>query len=104
MLHQRGCDGVILWRRVKDTVLKTIIAMQAKVKENLRKHVKYRRNCYEMLEFKFLLDRNMKPWLLKVRQPKLECLSGVQVRQTLQVAMGMGMAGMKICLWETARM
>lgn len=57
---------------VLDIILETIKSVEAKINQNNRKH------CMELFGYDFILDQDMKPWLIEVNtNPCLEESSGL---------------------------
>lgn len=58
----------LLWSRIYDLIIKTIIAVEEKILNAQKKHCTHKTNCFEILGFDVLIDSDLKPWLLEVNQ------------------------------------
>lgn len=56
----------LLWSRIYDLIIKTILCGENYVVTNMKKSGCHRTNCYELLGFDVLIDSDLKPWLLEV--------------------------------------
>ena len=56
----------LLWSRIYDVVIKTILLGESSVQAGMRKNGMHRTNCYELLGFDIIIDSDLKPWLLEV--------------------------------------
>jgi tubulin polyglutamylase TTLL5 len=65
-LEKTGADTELLWSRVYDLVIKTIIAAEAKVVPQVRTLGLHRSNCFDLFGFDVLIDNTLKPWLMEV--------------------------------------
>lgn len=57
-LHQNNIDDRLLWAKVTNIVILTLLVQAPQVPKE--------RNCYELYGFDILIDENLKPWLLEV--------------------------------------
>lgn len=75
-LESAGIDMSLLWSRIYDVIIKTIISGEHYVNAGIKKLNLHRSNCFEILGVDILLDSDMKPWLVEVNlSPSLACES-----------------------------
>ncbi|KAI1885015.1 hypothetical protein AGOR_G00215830 [Albula goreensis] len=65
-LGTRGVNTIMIWEKIKDIVIKTIIAADPYVNTLVKMHVRSPYSCHELFGFDVMLDENLKPWLLEV--------------------------------------
>lgn len=64
----------LLWARIYDVILKSIISGEHYVLAAIKKNQLHRNNCFEVFGYDILLDSELKPWLLEVNlSPSLAC-------------------------------
>lgn len=66
----------LLWSRIYDVILKSIISGEHYVTGAIKKLQLHRNNCFEVFGYDILIDSELKPWLLEVNlSPSLACES-----------------------------
>ncbi|XP_035986808.1 tubulin polyglutamylase TTLL4 [Fundulus heteroclitus] len=79
-LGSKGINTTLIWEKIKDIVIKTIIASEPYVNNLLQMHVKTPHSCHELFGFDIMLDENLKPWILEVNiSPSLHSNSALDV-------------------------
>lgn len=77
-LHQSNLDDRLLWARVTNIIILTLLIQAPQVPKE--------KNCYELYGFDILIDDNLKPWLLEVNfSPALgtDCQIDVLVKKPM---------------------
>jgi len=64
-MEKAGHDSEALWRRIKQMVVKMVLAVETKFVYRARKYVQYRGNCFELLGLDVLIDQELRPWLIE---------------------------------------
>ncbi|XP_069388592.1 tubulin monoglutamylase TTLL4 isoform X2 [Paralichthys olivaceus] len=93
-LGSKGVNTTLIWEKIKDIVIKTIIASEPYVNSLLKMHVKTPYSCHELFGFDIMLDENLKPWILEVNiSPSLHsntaldvAIKGQMIRDLLNLA------------------
>ncbi|XP_061089419.1 tubulin polyglutamylase TTLL4 [Conger conger] len=65
-LGSRGVNTNLIWEKIKDIVIKTIIAADPYVNTLVKMHVRSPYSCHELFGFDIMLDEHLWPWLLEV--------------------------------------
>ncbi|XP_075385423.1 tubulin monoglutamylase TTLL4 [Tenrec ecaudatus] len=79
-LNQKGINSDVIWEKIKDVVVKTIISSEPYVTSLLKMYVRRPYNCHELFGFDIMLDEKLKPWVLEVNiSPSLHSNSPLDV-------------------------
>jgi tubulin polyglutamylase TTLL5 len=80
-LAEQKINFSLIWQKIKDIIIKTLISAESKMVSALKMHVPYRNNCFELLGFDILIDDNLSPWLLEVNlSPSLNTDSDLDLK------------------------
>jgi len=75
-----GLDSKPVWEKIKDMVIKTMISAEHVMWPLARTNLASQYNCYELFGFDFLLDADLKPWLIEVNiSPSLHSSSSLDL-------------------------
>lgn len=93
-LGSKGVNTTLIWEKIKDIVIKTIIASEPYVNSLMKLHVRAPYSCHELFGFDIMLDENLKPWILEVNiSPSLHSntaldvsIKGQMIRDLLNLA------------------
>ncbi|XP_021256131.1 tubulin polyglutamylase TTLL4 isoform X2 [Numida meleagris] len=79
-LTQKGVNSEAIWEKIKDIVIKTVIASEPYVNSLVKMYVRRPYCCHELFGFDIMLDENLKPWILEVNiSPSLHSNSPLDV-------------------------
>ncbi|XP_069083243.1 tubulin monoglutamylase TTLL4 isoform X2 [Pleurodeles waltl] len=65
-LNEKGISSDKIWEKIKDIVIKTIIASEPYVNSFAKMYLRRPYCCHELFGFDIMLDENLKPWILEV--------------------------------------
>ena len=65
-LKADGIDCNLLWSKIYDVIIKSLLSIEEATKTQLKKNAIGRNNCFELFGYDILLDNFMNPWLLEV--------------------------------------
>lgn len=65
-LNEKGVSSDKIWEKIKDIVIKTIIASDPYVNSLAKMYLRRPYCCHELFGFDIMLDENLKPWILEV--------------------------------------
>lgn len=93
-LGSKGVNTSLLWEKIKDIVIKTVIASEPYVNSLMKVNVRSSYSCHELFGFDIMLDENLKPWILEVNiSPSLHsntaldvAVKGQMIRDLLNLA------------------
>ncbi|XP_038577230.1 tubulin polyglutamylase TTLL4 [Micropterus salmoides] len=93
-LGSKGVNTTLIWEKIKDIVIKTIIASEPYVNSLLKMHLRTPYSCHELFGFDIMLDEKLKPWILEVNiSPSLHSntaldvsIKGQMIRDLLNLA------------------
>ena len=73
-------DYDVVWAKIKDIVVKTLMCAESKMNTLVKMHVPDRRICYELFGFDIMLDASHQPWLIEVNTgPSLSAPSSLDM-------------------------
>ena len=74
-LEEQGVDSEVLFERIGDIVVKTMISIEPQVLAAMEMFVKYPENCFQLFGFDIIVEaKTEKPWLIEVNLgPSLTC-------------------------------
>jgi len=65
-LREHGVDDKLLWDRIHDIVIKSIISVEPAVRAASAMYQQCKNNCFELFGFDVLIEDNLRPWLIEV--------------------------------------
>lgn len=79
-LEGKGVNTSLIWEKIKDIVIKTVIASEPYVYTLLKTNVRAAYSCHELFGFDIMLDEKLKPWILEVNvSPSLHSHTALDV-------------------------
>lgn len=79
-LGSKGVNTTLIWEKIKDIVIKTVIASEPYVNSLLKMHLRTPYSCHELFGFDIMLDEKLKPWILEVNiSPSLHSNTALDV-------------------------
>jgi|TARA_B110001450_G_C17598072_1_gene471714 tubulin polyglutamylase TTLL5 len=79
-LEGMGIDNDLLWSKIYDVIIKSLLAVDGLVQQQLKKS-NSKNNCFELFGFDVMIDSDLKPWLLEVNlSPSLACDSPIDLK------------------------
>lgn len=76
----------LLWSRIYDLIIKSIISGEYTVFNAIKKTLVHRTNCFELFGYDVMIDSDLKPWLMEINlSPSLACDSplDMEIKSTL---------------------
>lgn len=61
-----GIDINLMWSKIYDVIIKSLLSIEEKQKNQIKKSNIGRSNCYELYGYDILLDNQMNPWLMEI--------------------------------------
>ena len=65
-LDSQGKNTPLLWAKIYDLIVKTVICMEEDGVTAMEKLGVHRGNCFDLLGFDVMVDKKMQPWLMEV--------------------------------------
>ena len=64
-LESRGIDTNLLWSRIYDIIIKSIISVESHFFNSCTRMIS-KNNCFELFGYDILIDESLKPWLMEI--------------------------------------
>ncbi|KAJ3592749.1 hypothetical protein NHX12_007876 [Muraenolepis orangiensis] len=85
-LGAKGINTTLIWDKIKDMVIKTIIASDPYINSLLKMHLSAPYSCHELFGFDIMLDNKLKPWVLHSNTALDVTIKGQMIRDVLNLA------------------
>ena len=73
-LKKQGVDTELLWTRIHDIIIKSILSIESIVNSCVQMYCPTRNNCFDLFGFDILIDEQQKPWLVEINMsPSMGC-------------------------------
>ena len=60
MIKFVGIDVNLMWSKIYDVIIKSLISIEEPIKSQMKKSSVNRNNCYELFGYDIILDNNLK--------------------------------------------